>query len=512
MHADLQLLPRVAVAPPRPLTETRADTSSVTHAGGRRSLRFLPAVALIVAMRVRFVWTPMTSDEGGFLAIARAWDRGATLYDDVWVDRPQGLILLFRILHVVGLGTPEGVRILAIAACIVGAIACGLVADVLFGRRAAWITALAVGALTSVPQYEGFLANGELLSGAIGAAGLALVLRATWTRSAPAWVELFCGGLVAGTAFTVKQSGFDAFACAVAAVAWCAVRRPWTRCQRVLVLPTLVGGFSVPVLAMMVHGALTGWDRYWYAVFGYRSSRRSAMRDANWDRFWETWAFARPALLPALAVVIVACVFAVRRQRLGAVVVVLCWLPAAAWAFVLGGQFHRHYWVLLAFPIGTIAGGFVATVNARALRVVLTIAVLIAPVAMAARASTVPRDDVGRRFSSDQRLVKDEHIAAWFAAHAEPGDEIYARCASAGLYGNVSIDPPYPYLWHDAVANVPGAIAGIGALLESPDRPRFVALYQGVASCDPGKRQEKALRRHYRRVATIDGIPILERR
>lgn len=90
----------------------RAGSRGMATLGPAR--RFLPAICVIVAMRVRFIWSPLTSDEGGFLAIARAWDRGASLYDDVWVDRPQGLILLYRVCHAIGLGTPEGVRLLAV--------------------------------------------------------------------------------------------------------------------------------------------------------------------------------------------------------------------------------------------------------------------------------------------------------------------------------------------------------------------------------------------------------------
>ena len=46
------------------------------------------AVLLSIALRLRFVVAPIGSDEGGFLAIARAWRHGADLYEDVWVDRP----------------------------------------------------------------------------------------------------------------------------------------------------------------------------------------------------------------------------------------------------------------------------------------------------------------------------------------------------------------------------------------------------------------------------------------
>ena len=47
-------------------------------------------------MRLPFFDAPLTADEGGYAEAARLWGRGATLYRDIWVDRPQGLILVFR--------------------------------------------------------------------------------------------------------------------------------------------------------------------------------------------------------------------------------------------------------------------------------------------------------------------------------------------------------------------------------------------------------------------------------
>ena len=72
---------------------------------------FAPAFVAVVVTRWRYLFTPITADEGGYLAVARAWGRGKVLYRDVWVDRPQGLVLLFRIWNDIGLGSPVGVQI-----------------------------------------------------------------------------------------------------------------------------------------------------------------------------------------------------------------------------------------------------------------------------------------------------------------------------------------------------------------------------------------------------------------
>ena len=60
-----------------------------------------------------------------------------------------------------GLGTP-GIRILAILAGVVGVIASASIAKTLFGPTAAALAALFVAVLSSTPDYEGFIADGEL--------------------------------------------------------------------------------------------------------------------------------------------------------------------------------------------------------------------------------------------------------------------------------------------------------------------------------------------------------------
>jgi hypothetical protein len=479
--------------------------------------RLFAVVALITLMRLRFLATPITSDEGGYLAIARAWRHGAVLYRDVWVDRPQGLLVLYRTLDTVGLGTPVGVRLLALAACIVAALACGSIAASLAGERARVPTALLVGVLSSLPQIEGFIANAELLSCAIGATSLAVALRALRGTEPPPWLHLVGAGVLGGAALTVKQSGFDAFGAALVAVLLASMAATtWPARRRMLAVPTMVLGAALPLAGAAVHGAVTGWQRWWFAVVGYRIGQRSALANADWQRFRLTGHIAAPALAPVAAtIVILGLVVLVRRTphhlRQGGALVCTVWMILAGAAFASGGQFHRHYWVILAFPLGTVAGVVLATPAPRPIRVVATAALAAVPLLMTAQAIAIPRAETGAELSGDSRLVDDEAIAAWYHLHAEPGDDILALCASAGLYGNLGTDPPYPYLWHDGIRNIPAAQQALTALLTGDDRPRFVAEYQGARSCVPSGAADRALRQHYRVVVTIGGVPILER-
>ena len=80
---------------------------------------------LSVLLRLRFVFTPITSDEGGYLAVARAWGHGKSLYTQVWVDRPQGTLLLYRLWDVLSFGDEDHLRVisLVVAVCSSAAVA-----------------------------------------------------------------------------------------------------------------------------------------------------------------------------------------------------------------------------------------------------------------------------------------------------------------------------------------------------------------------------------------------------
>jgi len=475
-------------------------------------LEYAPGFSLIILMRLRFVFSPITSDEGGALAMARAWSRGAVLYRDVWADRPQGLFVLYRGLVEIGLGNPEGVRLLAIVACLVGAAACGSIAATLVGDRARWLTVVVVGVLLSVPQFEGFIANAELLSCSVGAVALAIALKAVWGRSTPQFWMLYASGVMGGSALSVKQSGFDAFVTAVATVGALALMSRWPKRDCWLAIPTMFLGLATSIGAMMIHSALTGWYRWWYAIVMYRFELRSALVNPEWGRLQHTLEVALPLLLPLLFGVILVGILEIRRVPFRTMAVLATWFMVSLGAFTMGGQFFRHYWIILMLPIGTFAGAMISCANTKKLRNVLLGVLIVSPLIYTASATMIPRAEIGRRLHDDRRLVRDERIAKWFKAHSDPGDKIYALCASAGLYGNLEFDPPFPYLWSYEARLMPGDLAQVWNMLNSDVAPRFVAKYQPSSMCDKSGGTLRSLHKNYKLVWTVAGVLIFERR
>src|SRR5437660_1551940 len=162
--------------------------------------------ALAVLLRLPFLHVPLTNDEGGYAYVARLWAGGAELYHSAWVDRPQGLMLLFRLLVAVAPST-EGMRLCGAVYAVANTLLLAYVGSRLYGRAAGLGAAALYAVFSSGPQIEGFIVNGELLATLPTVAAVALVLRAQ--RSARPDVYMFLAGLAAGMALLVKQSAID---------------------------------------------------------------------------------------------------------------------------------------------------------------------------------------------------------------------------------------------------------------------------------------------------------------
>ena len=73
------------------------------------------AVLADIVLRLRFLDVPLNVDEAGYGAVTRTWARGFALYGDVaWVDRPQGLLGLYRM--ALWFGDEWAIRMLALKA------------------------------------------------------------------------------------------------------------------------------------------------------------------------------------------------------------------------------------------------------------------------------------------------------------------------------------------------------------------------------------------------------------
>ncbi|MDO8390004.1 MAG: hypothetical protein Q7V57_05915 [Actinomycetota bacterium] len=486
------------------------NSASDTSPTDRRWRLGLAGVALLsVLLRLRFVFTPITSDEGGYLAVARAWGHGKALYTDVWVDRPQGTLLLYRLWDTVSGGDEDHLRVIALvvgAAAVVGV--ASLVAT-LSGRRSHGLVAGALCALLSAaPMVEGYSANGELLGGAFSVLCIAVAVRVLVAGADRRW--MFAAGALGMVGFSMKQAGIDGLAALGIwlTVVWVFAWRP--RAETVGLLWRTVAGAGGVLALLMAHAATLRWSDWWYAMFGYRLEQRSALKGANWDRFWRTWADARPLFLPMLVGALVcAAVVLVRRQSLRFAIekaLLPLWLLCALATFMSGGQFFHHYWVTLTFPVAALCGLVIAAAPRELKAVSLAV---IAAFSLWSWGELVvqSRSEIPVSISNETRPLKAEHVGHWLRRHMQSGDTLYAMCAAAHTYAHAHADPPYPYLWFDGVHQARGSQARLVSLFtENP--PTWVAGFDAPNACNPTGEVAEVLVAQYEQVATVDGVPI----
>jgi hypothetical protein len=497
---------KAIVDAPADIAEPLADAEAVLPESFPLRL-VIASVAISIALRARFLTTPLSADEGGYLAVARAWASGKTLYSQAWVDRPQGLLLLFRIWDDLTGGSPMAIRVMAI---LFGCLAVAAVAYAVFtiaGPRAAAAASLFVAVASANARIEGFIANGELLAGALAAAGVAAACAYLFRGRGVSW--LFVSGVLAGCAMSLKQSGFDGFMAIVICILaggltgearWRQVARESAIC---------IAGLASVLGLLAVDGAILGFRAWWYAVAGYRLNGLNAS-DADWHRFGITGRIAAPTLLPLIgAALIGVAIWLARNRRISrSTVLIPAWLCFAALAFLTGGLFHRHYWVTLTFPLAAAAGVAIAKIK-PSLAMLLVCLAIIPSLISSASVIVLDRADVPIAADDDPRPVVDERVGKWYAENRSPDSTLYIMCASAGAYASADAIPPYPYLWLDGVQHGKNAQKMLVDMFAGAHPPTFVAVYQSTLTCNPSGQVDTLVRQRYVTITAVDGAVIM---
>lgn len=226
---------------------------------------------------------------------------GDGLYSDVFLDRPQGLLVVFRAWDVLSDGNTAQLR--DHRDCVRrgrgdcdrgdGSGAALTVGRVVAGTMAAVLLAL--------PSLEGYTANGEILASAGSAVAVAIGCAVLVGRLLARW--MIAAGVMAGVAFSMKQSGIDGLAALSGWPALAALFGWEPRRTAIRLFALLWGGAALVFGLLALHGAITNWSGWRYVIQGYRRTQRSVFVGAEWDNFWRSAEIALPVLLPLLYVI-----------------------------------------------------------------------------------------------------------------------------------------------------------------------------------------------------------------
>lgn len=448
--------------------------------------------ALEVAWRIPFLRFPITTDEGGFAEIARLWSRGGTLYADAWVDRPQGLLLVFRGLLFIDGGSPVVLRSAAIVAALLLFALVVLIAHEIGGRRLAAIAALLLGLFGSSPLIESFTLSGELLASLPSAAAILCLLRYLKTDRA-AW--LVAVGLFAGCAVMIKQSAFDAGLAVLATLFVTRHRSAWKPALLV------VGAWAVPVVIAVITAPSAG--RWWSAVVAYRGQSDSIVTGSVVHRAIE-FVQSGPALCFGLVVFVVLALHGWRRTP----TVIRAWLLCAVVGVLGGGHFFTHYYLQLVPPLAIVASlGLLTLIErpvslARWAPIVAVSAVALVAAVPAYRGTTSQR--VEAVFPLDLHLATDAQVSAYVRSHTRPGQRILVVPPLASIYYLADRPPAFRYIWTRPIvtAPAPGARKELRNALRSRSAAMVIS-YSPLRRLDPSGRAARELRLNYRRTTTL---------
>lgn len=486
---------------PHPAAPATTPASAPVGRERRRTVWIIAGWTVVAAaLRAPFIWTGLSMDEGGYAYVAQQWAHGQRLYDTAWLDRPQGLLLVYRLL----LGIDDSGATIRAGAVLAGAaitVFVGVTGWLLIGRRAGMAAAAVYAVAGVAPHLEGFTLNGELLASVPASAAVACALM--WRRTGlRRW--LLAAGLAAGLALTMKQSGIDGVATglAVVIVGGGPVRAWMADAGRFL------AATAVPVGACAIHGWALGWSRYWDALIGYQVTAIGESKHVTGGR-WHDLVAHLPTSLRDLVVLIAVAVVGMHLLTGRSRRIVVVWLSAGAVAVNLGGSYWPHYYVQLLPPLAILAGAAVTGVRRPAWRATLA-AICLLPSLMWS-AALVPMSDSGRRQAIPYygRAVRDEHIAAVIRTVTSPDQQIFVIESEANIYFLARRTTSYPYLWGNPIEKVPQALPEMRAMLAGPHRPTLLVLNTNPATVDPSGALGSVLARYYHDGGTVDGVQLL---
>ena len=457
------------------------------------------------ALRLPFLFAGLSMDEGGYATVAREWANGARLYSPTaWVDRPQGLLVLYRALLLIS-DSAWAIRLGVVIAGALVAMAL-VVSGRLLASAPAGIVAGSVYAVAAIaPAAEGFTFNGELAASVFTTLALTLALVAVRPARHPTLVFL-CAGLAAGCAVTVKQSAFDGLVVAGVVLLARRDRLRWGRAGA-----TLLCGFTAVLAASVAHGVSVGFSHYWWSIIGYRMDAPSggaAPLEGRLDLLDATIHTVAWDVAPLVVVAGLGLVVAWRRTGGPTSLIVGCWLAASFLGFNAGGLYWPHYFVQLLAPLCLGASLLIAVVPRR-LAVAVGVA-LCAPVAVTAAAWSMVPDSVARQEIPYLRRSDVDAQVARELAHC-PAGSLIALPSEADLYFLANRPPPFPYLWGRGLTEIPHAEGQLMHLLGARKAPALVADYaNGWSSLDPTGVDRRRLR-SYVDVRDFPGVRLLAR-
>lgn len=475
----------------------------------RRPPTRLPGPVVVLAVlaalaRLAYLRSPLSADAAGFLTVAGQWRPGSSLYGDLWVDRPPGLVLVFELADVLGGSGP--LRVLGAVAAAVAVLAAGRLGLLVTGRRAPAVAAAAVtAALVASRLLQADETNGEILAVPFVLLGLVAVAVSLRSRGRRAWWPAVAAGAAAATAASMKQNFLDVLAAGVVVLGVLLLQRRTRRAGSLLAGALLGAGGVTAVLLGLAWLRGTDPAALWDALVVFRlqageviSAHASAATGERARRLLGVWALTG---MPLLLLALLRLRWDVRRhhgERPGRPDPTWSWvaLGLLAWAgsgVVLGGSYWWHYLVglvpgtallvALAWPVRTDGAA-----QRRTAQVLVGVVVASSLATLVWSALSPPREDPSVLDTVD-----------YLRSHGAPGETGVVAFGQPQVLRDAGLRPAYEHLWSLPARVRDPDLRDLRRVLTGPDRPDWLVV--GGRSLQTWGVDEQAARRLGRVVA-----------
>ena len=316
----------------------------------RHQLFVWACLALVPILNWPATALPFERDEGEYLWAATIATRGSIPYRDVFLQKPPGIIHVYRALLAITDGSPRALHLILLAVYVLTAAGIGAIAWRLTGRAVATAASITLYALSlSTPLYQASAANTESFVVLATVVAVYALIKARETGSL-AWIALV--GVGVGVAITMKQTAAPSGLWLLAALAFVAPRtKRWrwllvaalaaTVVLAIVFLPYVVAGAGREMLDAIVWHNL----EYTTAKLEHTQLDVTVFHVALWL-----------AALIGLALLF-------RKRDWWSLAVLGGW-TLSAWIGVSAGAVYRgHYFLLLLPPIAILAAFTLASAS-----------------------------------------------------------------------------------------------------------------------------------------------------
>jgi hypothetical protein len=463
------------------------------------------AVVVSTALRLPGLLATPSSDEAGFLLVARTWTPTAdSLYGQYWVDRPPVLLAAYRWSDAL-LGE-LGPRLLALVLAAVLVVAVHLLAARLTSPAAARVATVVTVALLADPDLSAWTSKGEVLGTPLVALSWLLLVRALDTGSSRL---ALLAGVCAMTACGFKQSlvGGLVFAAVLLGASLASDRLPPGRVVRAA--GRFAVGAALPVLVCLAWLAISPAtiSAGWYQVVGFRADASAVLAASDSRAPVERGHdLVRIFVVCGMAPLVVLGLASARRWFARWPALSIALLAATAVdlvGVVVSGSYWHAYLVPLIPDVALLAA--LAVSCAPPWR---SLTRFVAALAVTATATAY----VG---FAEARLISPTPSGPWQVGHAislvsARDDTIVSLYGNAELVEASGLSSPYQHLWSLPMRTLDPDQDELRALLSGPDAPTWVVGVLPLNSwhIDDGRRLRDLLMSNYRLITPRCG-PLL---